>query len=124
MYLNSLLFPAPKCSYSADLLKEELIWIPKYQRKTFHPPSSLSSCDFENTQTQQQPDMHHLESPRNLIPQLRTKKPMPYSPKTFQKSLTAPIGGSKFHPKTAIINDRQCHNHVKKGTLNSSSNLT
>ncbi len=124
MYLNSLLFPAPKCSYSAELLKEELIWIPKYQRKTATPLSSLSSCDFENTQTQQQPDMHHLESPRNMIPQLRTKKPMPYSPKTFQKSLTAPIGGSKFHPKPAIINDKQCHNHPKKGTLKFSSNLT
>jgi pimeloyl-ACP methyl ester carboxylesterase len=41
---------------------------------------------------------------------------MPYSPKTFQKSLTAPIGGSKFHPRAAIINDRQCHNHVKKAS--------
>jgi len=116
MHLNSLLFPAPKCSYSVDLLKEELIWIPKYQRKNTQPPSSLSSCDFENTQTLQQPDLHHLESPRNLIPQLRTKKPMPYSPKTLQKSLTGPVPGSKFHQKPALINDRQCHNHVKKAS--------
>jgi hypothetical protein len=34
MKLNSLVFPAPTCSYSTDMLKDELIYIPKPQENT------------------------------------------------------------------------------------------
>ena len=47
MNLNSILFPAPKCSYTLDSLKGELIWIPKFKKganfySTLHSPSTSS----------------------------------------------------------------------------------
>ena len=38
MNLNYIFFPAPKCSYTPQTLKDELIWIPKYKDGIDYPP--------------------------------------------------------------------------------------
>jgi len=114
MHLNSLLFPAPKCSYTADLLKDELIWVPKYKRKQNNLFRLHTTNESENHKTPHL-EIHSLESPRNLVPQLKTKKAMPYSPKIPMNPQCSFINNSKFHAKPAIINDQQLHNIPKKG---------
>lgn len=59
-------------------------------------------------------DIFSLESPRNVVPQLKTKKAMPYSPKMGSKPTNSFLSSSKFHGKPAIINDEQLHNIPKK----------
>ena len=115
MYLNSFLFPAPKCSYSAEILKDELIWIPKYQKKqtSFN---RLHTTNDENTKNLHS-ENNLTETPRNLIPQMKSKKQMPYSTK-FPFSISEKgMGQHKMLPKNPIINDQQCQNHPKKGNL-------
>jgi len=116
MHLNSLLFPAPKCSYSLDLLQEELIWVPKYKKKQNNLYRLYTTNDGENHKTPHF-DIHSLESPRNLVPQLKTKKAMPYSPKPSINTQNPITNNSKFNTKAAIINDQQLHNIPKKGIV-------
>ena len=33
MKLNKLIFPAPSCTYTAEDLEDELVWIPIYKSK-------------------------------------------------------------------------------------------
>lgn len=42
MNLNSILFPAPKCSYTAESLENELIWVPKYTKSFIAQPAETS----------------------------------------------------------------------------------
>lgn len=113
MHLNSILFPAPKCSYSIELLKEELLWIPKYVKRStgINRLHTVGADTFTSHY-----ECHTLETPRNLVPQLKSKKPMPYSPKLMTKLNSTLLGNSKLHPKTPMINDEQCHNNIKKST--------
>lgn len=43
MNLNSIIFPAPKSSYSIEMLQGELIWIPKYSKEITQPSQNENS---------------------------------------------------------------------------------
>src|SRR5688572_29401306 len=60
MDLNLLLFPAPKCSYTIELLQGELIWIPKYSSES--SPSSENGSLFARYQDKT-PSATKYESP-------------------------------------------------------------
>ena len=112
MHLNSLLFPAPKCSYTVDLLKEELIWIPKYKRRPLGI-TRLHTVGAENTNPLLT-DTGTCESPRSLIPQLRNKKAMQFSPQVLPKSKAGSCNSARSLPKKFFINDQQAQNHPQK----------
>lgn len=115
MYLNSFLFPAPKCSYSADLLKDELMWVPKYQKKQ-NSFNRLHTTNDENTKNIYC-ENNITETPRNLVPQMKSKKHMPFSAKFSISVSDKGMSQHKMLPKNPIINDQQCLNHPKKGNL-------
>ena len=46
MNLNSIFFPAPKCSYTPQTLKNELIWIPKFKNGIFSFPEQHNTKIF------------------------------------------------------------------------------
>ena len=112
MHLNSLLFPAPKCSYTVDLLKEELIWIPKYKRRPLGM-NRLHTVGAENTNPLLT-DTGAYESPRSMIPQLRNKKAMQFSPQVFPKAKANSCNSARSLPKKFFINDQQAQNHPQK----------
>lgn len=121
MYLNSFLFPAPRCSYSAEILKDELIWIPKYQKKQ-NSFGRLYTTNDENTKILSG-DSSLTETPRNLVPQMKSKKQMPYSTKFPFTISEKGINQNKMLPKNPIINDQQCHNITKKSNYYSRKSL-
>jgi hypothetical protein len=77
MQLNSILFPAPKCSYSIDTLKGQLIWIPKYQRVS-HSLVRFQTQPFEDKHYKSQ--IYANEFKKHSIPLAKSKKTMPKTP--------------------------------------------
>jgi len=121
MHLNSLLFPAPKSSYTVDLLKDELIWIPKYKRRPL-VINRLHTVGGENTNPLHT-DTGTYDSPRSLIPQLKSKKAMQFSPGVLPKAMTNSFNSARTFPKKLFINDQQAQNHPQKCTLFSLNDL-
>lgn len=88
MQLNSILFPAPKCSYSAEQLNGELIWVPKL-RKTQFPLTRFSTLQSDTRGYFSQPSTsHHVlqDSKKTNIPHVRSKKTMPKAGATISES--------------------------------------
>jgi len=112
MHLNSLLFPAPKCSYNVEILKDELIWIPKHKRRPI-AMNRLHTVGGENTYPLHT-DTGTCESPRSLIPQLKSKKAMQFSPNVLPKAMAGSFNSARTIPKKLFVNDQQAQNHPQK----------
>jgi len=76
MQLNSILFPAPKCSYSIEKLQGELMWIPKYKKSQF-PLTRFATLQAETKTYFGKGSSSPVENNKNMIPQPRMKKSMP-----------------------------------------------
>ena len=48
MQLNSIVFAAPKCSYSTSSLLKDLIYIPRCPSRWVPKPAEINSIDLQN----------------------------------------------------------------------------
>ena len=89
MQLNSILFRAPKCSYTPDLLAGELIWIPKYENKQSgkKKQESINSAVEGDTQFVKEERKFNVNYSGQKIEWKKDKSTEFVSPQSFSKCL-------------------------------------
>jgi pimeloyl-ACP methyl ester carboxylesterase len=98
MNLNSILFPAPKCSYSYDLLQGELIFIPRWKKApTLHrTQTDKSHYTHHRIATQSTPSHYHSFSQKQSLTNINNKKHNATTLTTLYSPKKVIVNGASF----------------------------